>query len=245
MSVKDKLIVALDTNDLAVAEVIITDLAGLTGPFKIGLEAINAGIAHELAQMVISAGGKVFWDGKFLDIPNTVAGATKGLLKRLPQGLWALNVHASGGEKMMAAAVENRGEALVLAVTVLTSLSDPDALRLFHHNVSETVGRWSTEATRASVQGLICSPQEAKQLRGLANLNELLLVTPAIRPDWSVPQDQARPTTPKQALENGADLIVVGRPITDPPKASGHTRRTAAEAILEEMATGIERAQVA
>lgn len=244
MSVRDRLIVALDVSHIGAAEAIIGDLVGLTGPFKIGLEAINAGIGHQLAEMVTSAGGKVFWDGKFKDIPHTVEGAVKGLLKRIPSGIWAFNLYADGGKAMMEAAVKNRGDSMVLAVTVLTSLDDDDSLRIYRANVFETVNNLAKLASEAGVHGLISSPREAAELRSNPNLSRLQLITPAIRPDWAVPADQKRPTTPKQAVQNGADYIVVGRPITDPPKESGHTRRTAAEAILEEMETALEGSRV-
>jgi orotidine-5'-phosphate decarboxylase len=232
---KDRLIVALDVNDVTQAWEIVEDLHGMTGPFKIGLEAISAGIAHTLVYDIAETGGRVFWDGKFLDIPNTVGGAAKGLLKHHPTGIWAFNVHASGGQKMMEAAVENAGESMVLAVTLLTSFNEEDAKRLFDQQVSEIVKRWALEAAVADVHGLICSPQEVKLLKNL--LPEPTLVTPGIRPDWAVPQDQARPTTPKQAILNGSDYIVVGRPITNPPE--GWTRRSATEAILEEIEAGL------
>jgi orotidine-5'-phosphate decarboxylase len=243
---KDRVIVALDVADISKAEEIIADLQGLTGPYKIGLEAISAGIAHELADLVIQAGGQVFWDGKWLDIPNTVAGATKGLLKRHPTGIWAFNVHASGGSEMMLSAVQNRGSSLVLAVTVLTSLNDADSIRLHGYRVVDTVLMLTGEATDALVQGIICSPQEVTAIA--ANLStaikesnglpQLLLVTPAIRTEWAVPQDQKRPTTPKQAILNGSHYIVVGRPITNPPE--GWTRRSAAEAIIGEIEQALE-----
>ncbi len=236
MQAKDRLIVALDVNEVGQGYDIIEDLEGLTGPFKIGLEAISANIGHTLADSIIGGGEEVFWDGKWLDIPNTVAGAAKGLLTDQPDGIWGFNVHASGGLKMMEAAVANRGESLVLAVTVLTSLNEDDALRLYHRTVWEVVKEWATEAEHSGVQGLICSPQEARRLKIL--FPKMFLVIPGIRPDWAVPQDQARPTTPKQAILNGSDFIVVGRPITNPPE--GWTRRSAAEAILEEIEDGVQ-----
>ena len=242
-SPNDRIILAMDVSDLDLAREIIHDVGDLVGPMKIGLEAISAGIGHELADVIVTAGGQTFYDGKFKDIPHTVAGAAKGLLKRHPSGIWAFNVHATGGIPMMEAAVANRGESLVLAVTLLTSLGEDEARRIHGASVEEVVLQGALDAKAAGVQGLICSPQELKMLRTHLELDGLVYVTPAIRPDWSVPADQKRPTTPRVAILGGADFLVVGRAITDPPE--GYTRRSAAEAIVEEVREALAEREAA
>jgi orotidine-5'-phosphate decarboxylase len=234
---EERIILAMDVSELTLADEIAHDIADLVGPMKIGLEAISADIAHKMADVVDAAGGRTFWDGKWGDIPNTVAGAAKGLLKRHPFGIWAFNAHATGGIPMMGAAVANRGDSLVLAVTLLTSLGEEEAQRIYRAPVEEVVLQGALDAKDAGVQGLICSPQEAEMLRSHPELDGLIIVTPAIRPDWSVPADQKRPTTPRKAILAGADFLVVGRAITDPPE--GYTRRSAAEAIVQEVREAI------
>ncbi len=236
---KDRIILAMDVSHLGLADEIARDVAGLVGPMKIGLEAISADIAHEMADVISAAGGQVFWDGKWKDIPNTVAGAAKGLLKRHPSGIWAFNAHATGGIPMMEAAVANRGDSLVLAVTLLTSLGEEEAQRIHRASVKDVVFQGAWDAKAAGVQGLICSPQEAEMLRSYSGFDDLVIVTPAIRPDWSVPADQKRPTTPKQAILAGADFLVVGRPITDPP--DGRSRCEAAQAIAQEIEEALSK----
>lgn len=238
LKARERIILALDTNSPRRAAEIIDQTQGLVGPIKIGLEAISAGIANELTQMVLSVGGKVFHDGKWHDIPNTVAGTIKGLLQVWPEGIWAANVHASGGREMMAAAVENRGQTNIWAVTLLTSLNEEDAVRLYKDSVDEVVLRLALEAKAAGVQGLISSPRELKVLAAEPELSGLDKTTPAIRPLWSVPQDQKRPTTPKDAILGGATNIVVGRPITDPP--DGRSMREACQAIEAEIEEALQ-----
>lgn len=228
-----RIILAMDVSEVERAEEIARDVTGLVGATKIGLEAMSVDIGHKMADTVIEAGGQVFWDEKWKDIPNTVKGAAKGLLKRHPSGIWAFNVHADGGIPMMMEAVANRGDALVLAVTLLTSLDEEECQIIHGASVKATVLKRAREAKLAGVQGIICSPQEVAMLRSHQELDGLIYVTPAIRPEWAVPADQRRPTTPKNAILAGADFIVVGRPITSPP--DGRTRQDAAREITQEI----------
>jgi len=216
LSPRERIIIALDVGEVVQAETILSQAEAVVGKNKIGLEAISAGIGHALGDRVIEGGGSVFWDGKWKDIPNTVAGATKSLIKRLPR-VWAFNVHASGGREMMEAAVQNKGDSKVLAVTVLTSLDDEKSHHLYGRDVKSAVLQMAYDAKDAGVDGIICSPQEVEMLRSKEDLANLLFVTPAIRPIWSVPNDQARPTTPRDAIFAGSTHLVIGRPITNPP----------------------------
>lgn len=225
----DKLIVALDFPDSAQALALVDRLEGRCRWFKVGLElylAAGNSVILELKKRHFS----VFLDLKLHDIPNTVAGAVRSVA-----GLGAdmLTVHAGGGPAMLAAAAEAAAglsqAPRLLAVTVLTSM---DAEQLAAVGISSSPAgqalRLAKVAHGAGIHGLVCSAEEASQMR--RELPGSVLVTPGIRPAGSSIEDQKRVATPAAALAAGADYLVVGRPITqaeDPVKA--------AEAILNEM----------
>lgn len=209
--------VALDINDLEVLKDTMASLLKANRQFgvKLGLEALTAFGLQTLERYIPSV-VPVFVDGKFKDIPNTVAGAAKALRKYQPA---IFNVHASGGVEMMKAAVAERGDSDVFAVTVLTSLDDQKQECQYSYGapVKNAVARFAGMASEAGVQGLICSAQDLTSLKG-CGVDELLKLTPGIRPKWAAAKgDQKRVTTPAEAVLLGADGIVVGRPILKPP----------------------------
>ena len=218
-----RLIAALDTAELARAEALAAALAPRCGLLKVGLELFAA--AGPEAVRRIAARAPVFLDLKLHDIPNTVAGAVRGLLPLRPA---MLTLHAAGGTAMLAAArqaAEAAGAArpILLAVTVLTSL---DAPGLADTGVAgspvEQVLRLGRLALAAGADGLVCSPQEVAALRDALG-PEPLLVVPGVRPAGSAAGDQARTATPAEAVAAGADWIVLGRPLTgaaDPAAAA-------------------------
>jgi orotidine-5'-phosphate decarboxylase len=160
-------------------------------------------------------GFDVFLDLKFHDIPNTVAAACAAAADL---GVWMLNVHASGGRRMLEAARERleqcRERPLLIAVTILTSLGADDLSEIgFNGTPAENVLRLARLAEGAGADGVVCSPLEAPQVRAGAG-EGFLLVTPGVRPAASAADDQRRITTPAQAVQDGADYLVVGRPIT-------------------------------
>ena len=195
------------------------ELAPLIGAFKVGKQLfISSGpdVVHKLR----ATGAKVFLDLKLNDIPNTVA---KAVISATDLGVQMTTVHASGGTEMLAAA-ENaaheqaamlRAEApLVLGVTVLTSMDDKNLAELgIGGSVQEQVLRLAKLATNAGLRGLVCSPQEIKMLRAELG-GTIQLVTPGIRPEWSQANDQKRTMTPAEAIQAGANWLVIGRPIT-------------------------------
>ena len=208
-----RLIVALDTSDLARAR----DWASAAGPFcglfKLGLEFI---LANGAAGVRAIQGRPIFLDLKLHDIPNTVAGAIRAVLPLAPS---MLTVHAGGGSAMIAAARQAAEDAgprrpMILAVTVLTSL---DAAQLAATGVRDApslqVLRLARLAIAAGADGLVCSPEEVALLRGSLD-SRVKLVVPGIRLSRTAEDDQKRVMTPKQAIAAGADWIVVGRPIT-------------------------------
>ena len=214
-----KVIVALDFANPMHALALADRLDPATCALKVGKELfVIAG--PEPVRWMIERGFNVFLDLKFHDIPNTVAQACVAATRL---GVWMLNVHAAGGRAMLAAAREavtataaaqRRAPPLLIAVTVLTSLADSD---LRETGVGNTATQQALELARLSascgLDGVVCSAVEAPVLRA-ARGRDFKLVTPGIRLAGSSPDDQARIITPSAAVANGADYLVVGRPIT-------------------------------
>ncbi len=224
------LAVALDTSERDEIFRLARLLAGRVGTVKVGLEAFTAH-GPALVRDVRDLGVPVFLDLKLHDIPNTVERAARNAARL---GAALLTVHASGGEAMLRAAVAGAADAesppVVLAVTVLTSLDDAALAGLgVPGGAAGRVRAWASMAQRAGCGGVVCSPQEAAALRAVLGAG-FLLVTPGIRPAGADSADQRRVATPRAAVEAGADILVVGRPITQAPDPAA-----AAEAILAEL----------
>lgn len=228
---KNRIIVALDVNSLEKAKNAIELLAPYVGTFKVGLELLTAEGAPQVVEFVHSLGGKVFFDGKFDDIPNTIAGAAKAVAKMKVK---MFNVHASAGVEAMMSAVANKDESLVLAVTVLTSLEENNANLIFGGPSKARVLQFARDAKLAGCDGIICSPQELELLGKQKELTGLLKITPGVRPSWAAVGDQKRVMTPGEAIKAGADMLVIGRPILQPPAEIGNSI-TAATMIAQEI----------
>jgi len=228
--------VAIDTDDVATARDLALTLAGSVGGIKLGKQFFMAngpqGV-HDVLPEAIREQLPLFIDLKLHDIPNTVAGAVTSLARSLAPAF--LTLHASGGAAMVAAAreaAEKFGAARpkLLAVTVLTSMSDSDLADTgVSGGAEEQVVRLGRLAIANGADGLVCSPKEIAPLRAALG-GEPLLVTPGIRPAGAALGDQKRVMTPAEAMRAGASRMVIGRPITgaDDPAA-------AAMAILEEI----------
>jgi len=236
MPTKDKIIVALDVPSASAAVRIAEKLHAHVGMFKVGKEVFTAE-GPVVARYLVAAGEQVFLDLKFHDIPNTVRAAAHqaGML-----GVSLLTVHASGGRKMMAAAVEGvraaakaRGvgqPARVLAVTALTSLGAEDLAEVgFRGSPEEVVVRLARLAQDSGADGVVASPREIALIREACG-SRFLIVTPGIRPAAGASDDQARTATPGSAVLAGADYLVIGRPITGAADPAA-----AADAIAQEM----------
>ncbi|MDT0581417.1 orotidine-5'-phosphate decarboxylase [Brumicola blandensis] len=216
MKIRDaKVIVALDFDDVTLANDLIAKLDPNACRLKIGKEMFTY-FGPEWVKQVIEMGFDVFLDLKFHDIPNTVAKACKAAASL---GVWMVNVHASGGEVMMKAAKEaldsvSGRRPLLTAVTVLTSM-DQEQLDAVMGNtpIQEQVKKLALLAQNCGLDGIVCSAQEAKALRTLVDPN-FALVTPGIRPEGSDKGDQKRIATPKTAMADGVSYLVIGRPIT-------------------------------
>jgi orotidine-5'-phosphate decarboxylase len=226
--------VALDTQDLSRALELARSVGPHVGGFKIGLEFISA-LGPEGIRAIVALGRPVFADVKFHDIPNTVAGASEALATL---GVSIFNVHASGGEAMMRAAVDAVASAnprpKIIGVTVLTSLDNA---------VLETVGqrppapeqvvRLARLAKASGLDGVVCSPQEIAMVRAACG-PDFLIVTPGIRPAGADLADQRRVMTPEDAARAGADILVIGRPITGAADPAETAKAIAVSLHLEE-----------
>ncbi|GMQ94918.1 MAG: orotidine-5'-phosphate decarboxylase [Patescibacteria group bacterium] len=227
---KDKIIVALDVSSLDEVKSLVKELAPNVGYFKVGLQLLTAAGAPQVVGLLHGLGGKVFLDGKFNDIPNTVGEASAAAAKL---GVAMFNVHASAGIKAMKAAVQNKGSSQVLAVTVLTSLGEDSTRLIFGSSSKAKVLQFARDAKIAGMDGIICSSQELEFLGKHEELASLLKVTPGIRPEWAAKGDQKRISTPAEAIKAGATTLVIGRPITKPPQEVGMPADAAKRIALE------------
>lgn len=224
---KERLIVALDTDSPDSALSMVMALAGEVGMFKVGMELFPRG-GPALVRRIRDAGEEVFLDLKFHDIPNTVAGAVRSAAEL---GVRFATVHASGGTEMLvrAAAAAHGTGTTVLAVTVLTSLDGSDLSEIgFSCGPKEMVMRLTDMAFRAGVGGIVCSAAEAAHVRSRMG-SSAVVVTPGVRLPGDARGDQKRVVTPSEAVRNGADYVVVGRPITRDPDPVAAARRFAAQ----------------
>jgi orotidine-5'-phosphate decarboxylase len=212
--------VALDTSDVTVATRWTAAVAPYVSTVKVGLELFSAEGPAAVEKVRAAADVDLFLDLKLHDIPATVAGAARALAPLRPT---LLTVHAGGGPAMVAAAAAAMPHTLIAAVTILTSLSADDLDRLgIAGPPDEAVTRLARLAVDAGARALVCSPREVALVRAAVG-PAVVLVTPGVRPAGSDVNDQARVATPEQALADGADLLVVGRPITaasDPAEAA-------------------------
>lgn len=233
---RNPVLVAIDTPDLDRAKALAQSLAGAVGGIKLGLEFFNAHGPAGVAQ-VAGNSGDLFLDLKYHDIPNTVAGAVRAATRLQPM---ILNIHAGGGPAMMRAALEAAdGESArlgvprpkVIAVTVLTSMDDGDLGAVGQQGpATDQVVRLARLTRDCGLDGVVCSPREIVAIRDACG-PDFTLVVPGIRPAGAAAGDQKRVTTPRQAIDAGADWLVIGRPITAAPDPAA-----AARDILRELA---------
>lgn len=211
MTSRAPIAVALDAPDLDTA----AEWAALVTPhvstLKIGLELYLRYGPEVVASVRGARGVDVFLDLKLHDIPATVAGAARGVAKLRPD---LLSVHAAAGPTAIKAAVQALPETNIVGVTVLTSLDDADLVDIgLAGPVADAARRLANLAVNAGARGLVCSPREVAAVRAEVG-PDITLITPGIRPVGQANDDQARVATPQQALRDGADLLVIGRPIT-------------------------------
>jgi orotidine-5'-phosphate decarboxylase len=216
---RDKIIVALDVSRKEAALDLVRKLAGQISFFKIGLQLYTAE-GPDIVRAVLGIGAKVVLDLKLHDIPNTVARAVESAAEL---GAQMLTVHLSGGGAMIRAGVSAcSGDLLLLGVTLLTSANEQTLREIgIPDKIDDHVLRLAKLGVSAGIGGLVASPREATMLRAEFG-NEIKIVTPGVRPIWAEEVDQKRVMPPREALEAGADYLVIGRPITahpNPPEA--------------------------
>jgi len=214
MSPRERLIVALDVASPAEAHRIVSSLGDSIQFYKVGMQLYTAA-GPPIVRDLVTSGKKIFLDLKYHDIPNTVGAAVR---EAAQLGVSMLTLHATGGTKMLRAAVEAAGQSnskpAVLAVTVLTSMDENDLLETgIQDSIAEQAVRLGKIALNAGCAGVVSSAREVKALRTSLG-NGFLAVTPGVRPAGTAHGDQARVVTPAEAIGAGATNIVVGRPIT-------------------------------
>ena len=216
MQPSERIFVALDLTDVHLAIELSSCLLGAIGGVKIGKEFFTAnGLSG--VQEIANLGMPIFLDLKFHDIPNTVAGAIRAATAINP---FIMNVHLLGGRSMLKLASEtfkknNVSNSLLVGVTILTSLEDQDLNEIgIKGPVEEQVVRLAKLAQNSGLDGVVCSAREIISLRRTLG-NQFKLIVPGIRPKWCQPDDQKRTMTPAEAVNDGADYIVIGRPITN------------------------------
>ncbi|PLY16798.1 MAG: orotidine-5'-phosphate decarboxylase [Sedimenticola sp.] len=209
-----RIIVALDFSAEAPALDLVSGLDPKLCRLKVGKEMFTR-LGPAFVEKLAAKGFDIFLDLKFHDIPNTVAAACAAAADL---GVWMVNLHASGGRKMMETARERlegfSQRPLLIGVTILTSLGQEDIAEVgYSGSPAENVVRLATLADSSGLDGIVCSPLEAGEVRPKVN-KAFLLVTPGVRPASVSKDDQKRVMTPLDALNNGADMLVIGRPIT-------------------------------
>lgn len=226
MTRRDQLALALDVSSAKEALELVDLTIDYVGVFKIGMQLFYAE-GPDLVHRIKARGRRVFLDLKLHDIPNTVASAIHSLADLQ---IDYLTVHASGGPAMLRAAQQAAGSIQLLAVTVLTSMDEQELVAVgVNYQPNEQVRQLAQTAAQAGISGLVCSALEAQALKAQLG-DQIFLVCPGIRPTGSDVGDQRRIATPAKALHDGANLLVVGRPIR-----SSDDPRAAAQTILESM----------
>src|SRR3981081_81196 len=226
---QQRLIVALDVSTASAAQKIVAAVGDSALTYTVGMQLYTAE-GPQVVRDLVASGRRVFLDLKYHDIPNTVVAAVR---EAAQLGVSMLTVHATGGGKMLRAAVgaaRSSPGLLVLAVTVLTSMDESDLETIgIHGTVADTVVRFATVALAGGCQGVVASAREASRLRTELG-DDFAIVTPGVRPAGSGHADQVRVVTPAEAIAAGASHIVVGRPITEAADPAAGAR-----AILQQM----------
>jgi len=240
MKVNDRLIIPLDVENMKQAEQLIEELGGTVTTYKVGMQLFTKE-GPKIVKYLKKNGKKVFLDLKFHDIPNTVMNAVKSASD---MEVDMLTIHAMGGFEMMEAVakvlwqLKNNGKKppIVFAVTILTSLDSAfleDVIGATNRTMDDEVVILARAAQSAGINGVVASPQEIKRIRKECG-EDLFILTPGIRPVGSSKDDQSRTATPKSAILDGADYLVVGRPIT-----GSDNRLKAAKQAFNEMKEGL------
>ncbi len=235
---KERIICAIDVDNAFRAIQLVGLLRDKIGVFKVGQELLSAAGIQIIEKLQDAGADKIFWDAKLHDIPNTVSGAMRGIVR---QRVWCVTVHASGGSAMLKAAVSSNKELSkdmqieppkILAVTLLTSIDQHTLKNDLQISVPivDYVSHMARMAYAQGCDGVIASPHEIESVRAAVPDRNFLVVTPGVRPAGSAVGDQSRVKSPADAIKLGADYLVIGRPIT-----SSDCPARAAELIADEI----------
>lgn len=238
---KDRIVLALDVDTIEEVEYLVKELKDYVGFFKVGLQLYSS-CGYKAVEMIKNQGAKVFFDGKFHDIPNTVAKTSVNLLRN---GVDFFNVHIQGGSKMLSVTVKltreyakknNLDLPTIFGVTLLSSfgqrtLTEELSVQL---NIDDYVSNLTQIAIESGINGIVASAIESKKIREQAG-DDFLIMCPAVRPTWSVVNDQVRVVTPTDAIRCGIDYLIIGRPII-----SAENKVAACNMIIDEIEDAIK-----
>ena len=237
----ERIMVALDFDEISEAEILINSLSGLGLTFKVGNQLGTYEGWKDVIELIHESGSKIFCDTKFKDIPETVKKSARAITRHQPE---FFNIMADNSKEALLGAVDGirsavedyslKTKPMLLGVTVLTSIDERASKEIYGGSPAEKVLQFASLAADAKIDGVVCSAQEVKMLRSNILTKDLVLVTPGIRPTWAAKNDQQRIVTPSQAVIDGADYLVIGRPITNPPVDIG-TSRQAVDRIIQEL----------
>src|SRR5574344_248022 len=241
VSAKDRIILALDTNDIEEVKRLVIELKDYVGYFKVGLQLLVT-YGLEAVKAVKENGGKVYYDSKFHDIPNTVAHACANLVKN---DIDFFNIHLQGGSKMVAHAVKASKEAAremnveppsILGVSLLSSFGQRTLTQelCVQEDIDEYVMQLAHIAKDCGLEGIVAGASEAKKIREEFG-DDFIILCPATRPTWAAVNDQVRVDTPSEAVQSGVDYLVIGRPITE-----AEDKVSACKLIIDEINTSLD-----
>ena len=223
---KAPIAVALDAPDLETAKTWVKEVSPYVSTLKIGLETYLRDGKKSIEQIKEISNCDLFLDLKLHDIPATVAGACRSVADLNPK---YLTVHASGGSEMINEAAKTLPNTLIVAVTILTSIDEKNLQEIgFKNSSKESAVNLAKLAVAAGARAIVCSPQEVAEIRKNVD-SSIVLITPGIRPQGSSSNDQQRIATPQDALLNGANLLVIGRPITGSDNVGEAAKRISEE----------------
>ncbi len=238
---KDRLVLALDVDTLEDAKELVYELKNYVGTFKIGLQLFTS-VGPEIIKIIHGEGANIFFDGKFHDIPNTVAKACANLVKH---GVTFFDIHVAGGSKMMMTAAKlaretakryEQPEPTILGVTLISSFGQrtlTEELGIYA-NIDDYATKLAMLAKDCGLDGVMVSANDLPNIRKKC-AEDFVIMCPAVRPTWSMVNDQIRILTPTDAIKAGGDYLVVGRPITQATK-----RISAAKMIIDEIEYALE-----
>lgn len=245
LSAKDRIILALDVDTIEEARGLVRELKDYISTFKVGLQLFTSE-GPDVFKMIKDEGGRVYFDGKFHDIPTTVANASSNLIKH---GVTLFNLNIQGSSKMISTTVKQAKETAkklgledelkILGVTLLTSFGQRTLTEELgvNQNIDDYAIKLAEIAKHTNLDGVVATANDAAKIRKICGEN-FVIVCPAVRPTWSIVNDQVRVVTPAKAIASGCDYIVVGRPITQAKDKIGAT-----ELIIDEIEEALKTIQ--